>query len=82
MNYKQTFAILLISSVLGATPVQAADFQQSYNQGVQKLAQGNFNGAIAEFDKVVQSNPKYSEAYCLRGQAKAQLGDIRGALPE
>jgi spermidine/putrescine-binding protein len=56
MKYiKRTIAILGIMSLLGVMPaavsareaqipLKATNFQEYYNQGVQKLEQGNFNG--------------------------------------
>lgn len=61
---------------------EKSNLQQFYNQGVQKLAQGNFNGAVEDFDKVLQLNPRYYEGYCLRGLAKAQLQDFQAALAD
>ena len=58
------------------------NFQEYYNQGVQKLKQGNFRGAIADFDFVVRLNPKYYFIFCLRGLAKSQLGDFKAAIAD
>ncbi len=95
---KQLITILGISTLLGGIPatvyaqaplprvqkipVDKTSLQQFYNQGVQKLAQGNFNGAVEDFDKVLQLNPRYYEGYCLRGLAKAQLQDFQAALAD
>jgi Flp pilus assembly protein TadD len=62
--------------------IEQQSLQQSYNQGVKKLAQGNFNGAVKDFDQVVQLNPRYAEAYCLRALAKAQLGNFPDAVSD
>ncbi|BAZ08507.1 hypothetical protein NIES4071_03120 [Calothrix sp. NIES-4071] len=62
--------------------IERSNLQQYYNQGVKKLASGNFNGAVQDFDKVVQLDPKYAEAYCLRGLAKAQLKNFQAALTD
>ncbi|MEH1895505.1 MAG: hypothetical protein V7K94_09440 [Nostoc sp.] len=46
-------------------PLKGANFQDYYNQGVQKLEQGSFTGAIADFNSVVQLNPQFYEGFCL-----------------
>jgi outer membrane protein assembly factor BamD (BamD/ComL family) len=72
---KQVITILGISTLLGAIPatvyaqaplpriqripVDKTSLQQFYNQGVQKLAQGNFNGAIEDFDGSIHFWQKY-----------------------
>lgn len=63
-------------------PLKAANFQDYYNQGVQKLEQGNFKGAIADFDSVVRLNPRFYEGFCLRGLAKSQLKDFSAAITD
>lgn len=94
MNYiHSSVAILgITTSVLSGIPVavlaaqspqtriQQTNYQEYYNQGVQKFEQGNFNGAIEDFSRVVQLNPKYYEGFCLRGLAKSQLGDFKAAV--
>ena len=41
---------------------------------------GNIDGAIADYDRAIQFDPKLSGAYSMRGAAKAQKGDIDGAI--
>ncbi|MEH2242619.1 tetratricopeptide repeat protein [Nostoc sp.] len=102
MNHiKRTIALLGITSVLSVMPavyaqeaqilLKAANFQDYYNQGVQKLEQGNFKGAMsddkplrvyADFDSVVRLNPRFYEGFCLRGLAKSQLEDFSAAITD
>jgi tetratricopeptide (TPR) repeat protein len=49
---------------------------------VQKLKQGNFRGAIEDFNSVVQLNPRYYEGYCLRGLAEFHSGNLKAALSD
>ncbi|MBW4511822.1 MAG: hypothetical protein KME64_35770 [Scytonematopsis contorta HA4267-MV1] len=79
---KQALTILGITTLLGGltvkvyaqsaqpniekSPTERTSLQQFYNQGVQKLAQGNFNGAVEDFDKILQLNPKYYEGSTAR----------------
>ena len=94
MNYiHKVIAILGITSVVSGLPaaisaqvpqsrIQQTNFQGYYSQGVQKLNQGNFNGAIEDFNSVVQLNPRYYEGYCLRGLAEFHLGNLKAALSD
>lgn len=94
MNYiKQAIAILGITSVMSGipavvhaqtpqTPIKEVTFQEYYKQGVQKLGQGNFSAAIADFDRVVMLNPRFYEGFCLRGMAKSGLGDFQTAMAD
>jgi membrane associated rhomboid family serine protease len=43
---------------------------------------GNIDGAIADYDRAIQFDPKLSGAYSMRGAAKAQKGDIDGAIAD
>lgn len=43
---------------------------------------GNYSGAIEQFDKAIQANSKYWWAYAHRAAARAGLGDYQGALQD
>jgi membrane associated rhomboid family serine protease/Flp pilus assembly protein TadD len=42
--------------------------------------EGDLDATIAQCDRAIQLNPKFAEAYCNRGVAKAKKGDLDGAL--
>ena len=46
------------------------------------MAQGNYAGAIADYDSVVSINPDYVGAYNNRGIAKGAQGDYVGAIAD
>jgi tetratricopeptide (TPR) repeat protein len=58
----------------------------SYDSGIEKYEQGNYQGAIADFTKAIEINPQYADAYSSRGvarelaNAKRQIKDYQGAL--
>ncbi len=52
------------------------------NHGLVRYDQGDKQGAIADFSKAVELNPRNATAYCNRGIAHADLGDKRSALSD
>ena len=54
----------------------------SYDSGIEKGAQGNYQGAIADFTKAIENNPQERYAYLNRGVAKAKSEDYQGAVAD
>jgi len=80
-----TIALLSILILICYTtlPIYAQNSaEEYYDSGVEKLDSGDFQGAIKDFNKAIEINPKYANAYYDRGLAKAKLGDYRGALKD
>jgi len=50
--------------------------------GISKSDSHDYKGAIKDFDKAIEINPEYVEAYINRGIAKALSGDIEGGLKD
>jgi tetratricopeptide (TPR) repeat protein len=57
-----------------------ATWEAAYGAAVSKLAQGDFPGAIAEATQAIEANPRATDAWSIRGEAKARSGDIEGGL--
>jgi tetratricopeptide (TPR) repeat protein len=51
-----------------------------YNKGYTLISSGNQRGAVDAFNKAIELNPKYTEAYVNRGVAFGNLGDYRQAI--
>jgi V8-like Glu-specific endopeptidase len=57
----------------------ADDYLVSANQ---KHNQGNYRGALADYNQAIALNPKSHIAYATRGGVKAQLKDYQGAVAD
>ena len=56
---------------------------KTYNLwGNEKFKQGDYVGAIADFDKAIELNNDYAEAYNNRGLAKHEFGEHEAALAD
>ncbi len=55
---------------------------QFYNQGLQKLANNDYRGAIAAFTQVVNFNPQQDMAYTYRGDIYRKLGNSQAAIDD
>jgi len=53
-----------------------------YKNGKAKAELKDYKGAIDEYTKAIEVNPKYALAYRGRGAAKVQLDDYRGAITD
>jgi tetratricopeptide (TPR) repeat protein len=53
-----------------------------HSQGFQKVMQGDFEGAIEQYSKAIQSDPEMLEAYLHRGNAYLDSGDDERALSD
>ena len=78
-----TGAILTSAGVMLSVPqrvnAESADFY--FNQGVDKFEFGDFSGAISDFNKAIEINPKDFEVYSIRGIAKKNLEDYSARAP-
>lgn len=52
---------------------------EHYSRGNCKKLLKDFKGAIQEFNRALEYNPKFAEAYYKRGNTKLLLDDISGA---
>ena len=52
------------------------------HQGNDKHQSGDYQGAIADYDKAIQLGPQFADAYYNRGNARSALGDYQGAVAD
>jgi len=84
-SFIERVAVLLILVVFvshvtrGQSPNQA---EQYYRVGIAKKAKGDLDGAIADYTKAIELNPRYAAAYVGRGLARKTKGDLDGAIAD
>jgi tetratricopeptide (TPR) repeat protein len=49
------------------------------NRGIGKQAKGDLDGAIADYNRALELNPKYATAWQNRSVAKRAKGDVDGS---
>ena len=53
-----------------------------FNQGIEKLQNGQYKEAIEDFTQAIEINSKYADAYFLRGCTHIELDDYQGAIAD
>ncbi len=54
----------------------------AYDRGLQRMQQGDFRGALGDFDAAVQADPGWADAYIQRAGARLYTGDAAGAIAD
>lgn len=85
--YRRTIAIASALSVLAlGSPLITANAnplaRQYFDQAVDKYDAGNYQGAIADYTKSLEINPRNSNSYYNRGNAKIRSNDYQGAIAD
>src|SRR5437773_11255604 len=71
---------LLVAGSLGAGPIPLGTADQHCNEGMHLLREGNWKGAIAEFNLALKTDPTSEEAYVGLGVALSAMGDKSGSI--
>jgi tetratricopeptide (TPR) repeat protein len=58
------------------------DQQELYHQGLEKMRQRDYPGAIEMFTQAIAINPVWADNYCQRGLAYFDLGQIHNAVSD
>nr|WP_242050583.1 tetratricopeptide repeat protein [Oculatella sp. FACHB-28] len=66
-------------TISSATSVSAQGFDA---RGNEKYDNGDYQGAIEDYNQAIQLDPSYAEAYYDRAWAKKDLGDNQGAIAD
>ena len=54
----------------------------SFKSGEGKYEQGDYQGAIADWSRAIEINPRHAGTYFYRGNAKHDLKDYHGAIDD
>ena len=78
---------ILLTSAFAALPISvplyASDRSDFYfNRAFNKSKEGDHNGAIKDYTKVIKINPKEANAFYNRGLAKKNINDFSGAIKD
>jgi tetratricopeptide (TPR) repeat protein len=77
---KSIFCFIMAS--LFVFPAYAQTVDEYFSKGNDKFKLQDYNGAISDYDKAIELNPKYAGLYYNRGLAKDNLNDCRGAISD
>ena len=79
-------AAWLLCTVAGCCCTQSLARRQladvRYAEGVALYEQGDYRGAIAEYDAAIEMNPSHAWAYNGRGLAWSELGEFDRAISD
>ena len=71
------------TATVAEEPSRAHESAVAYNQsGIAKFQRGDFAGAIADYDRAIELDPKFVDAYNYRASVKEIIGDLTGALAD
>ena len=62
--------------------IEAAVDSLANSRGAVRFARGDLRGAVADFDRALDADPGYAEAYHNRGVARHSLGDLGPAIAD
>jgi lipoprotein NlpI len=84
MKIAATFRTLLLAASLVFPTYGIAETAADYNnRGIAKVAKGDFDGAIADYGRALELDPKFAAAYNNRGMAKLRKDlDFDGAFAD
>ena len=68
--------------LLSTQAAHAQSAQVFANRGYAKFQNGDYQGALADFNKAIEINPQDAFAYNNRGIAKKEAGDFQGAIAD
>src|SRR6266581_774903 len=78
-----SIAILALTVYAPSASAQHDHYARRYlKQGIERFNKGDLAGAIADYDRALNADPKFAEAYFNRGKARRAQGDLDGAIAD
>ena len=80
--------LVIVVCLLGLHPssyakdIDSSDVVEIFNQGLDYFEKGDYENAIKDFNRALEINPKFAEAYNNRGNAYALMGDFERAIAD
>lgn len=74
--------MILMPMVFGCTSILGSKAQEHYDNGRAKGDKRDFDGAIDEYTKAIEADPKFVKAYLNRGVERANKDDRQGAIAD
>lgn len=79
-HFVKLTAVLAALAFLNAC--NAEDAKSFVKAGTEKYRAKDFDGAIADYTKAIEADPKFGDAYKFRGLSKSLKGDWKGCLAD
>jgi tetratricopeptide (TPR) repeat protein len=79
-TFKLVVVVLVVLSLAGVALAQSAP--ECYKQGIKAHKNGHYDQAIAHYNKALELNPTYMEAYLNRGIASSRQGHPDEAIAD
>ncbi len=64
------------------TPTERLTAREFFNRALDKHEQGDYQGAIEDYNQAIRLDPNYALAYYGRGHARYHLGDLQEAIAD
>jgi lipoprotein NlpI len=83
-SFQRSFALCAatLALLVAAVSCRKAESIIYYDSGTAKQAKGDLEGAITDFNRAIELDPKRTNAYNNRGLARAAKGDVEGAIAD
>ena len=73
---------VFVRSAFAIASTERMNAESLFERGTEKINRGDYQSAITDFDRVIELNPNYIEAYCSRGMAHFGLGNLDRAIAQ
>src|SRR2546423_2805303 len=79
------FSWLLVLLILAAPVVQAQSLHSAKDyvkRGLTRFSKGDLDGAIGDYSRAIELDPRHADAHLNRGKARRAKGDLDGAISD